>query len=172
MMNASLFITYFSEIYISELLIASANLLGNIISKYNDLLSKKNIIENDKSKIKKVIEELDEKKKETLKVTWVKVNKDFGPIFSTLLPGTMAKLELPKGGSFLNGLEELIEIKSNAMRLVSHLAQISSSAVQFREVLLAMLVTRKQQLQVHIDGSSSSTFKVIHGVDLKLWLIC
>lgn len=70
--------------------------------EYNDLMSKKNIIEvsyfsllsiylslrrltltnliplfsfkNDKSKIKKVIEELDEKKKETLKVTWVKVN--------------------------------------------------------------------------------------------------
>ena len=31
--------------------------------------------QNDKAKIKKVIEELDEKKKETLKVTWVKVNK-------------------------------------------------------------------------------------------------
>lgn len=31
--------------------------------------------QNDKSKIKMVIEELDEKKKETLKVTWVKVNK-------------------------------------------------------------------------------------------------
>lgn len=70
--------------------------------EYNGLMSKKNIIEvscclyarlffcfgflltlifwswpwqNDKSKIKKVIEELDEKKKETLKVTWVKVNK-------------------------------------------------------------------------------------------------
>lgn len=66
--------------------------------EYNDLMLKKNIIEvcaqifldivlpsptyayfffaqNDKSKIKKVIEELDEKKKETLKVTWVKVNK-------------------------------------------------------------------------------------------------
>lgn len=67
--------------------------------EYNDLISKKNIIEvskhcfsinvcnyisftyfdhftqNDKSKIKLVIEELDEKKKETLKVTWVKVNR-------------------------------------------------------------------------------------------------
>ncbi|KAM7476610.1 hypothetical protein LguiB_023853 [Lonicera macranthoides] len=73
--------------------------------EYNDLISKKNIIENDKSKIKMVIEELDEKKKETLKVTWVKVNNDFGSIFSTLLPGTMAKLEQPEGGSFLDGLE-------------------------------------------------------------------
>lgn len=31
--------------------------------------------QNDKSKIHKVINELDEKKKETLKVTWLKVNK-------------------------------------------------------------------------------------------------
>ncbi|KAL6131833.1 hypothetical protein ACLB2K_070206 [Fragaria x ananassa] len=61
--------------------------------EYNDLMSKKNIIENDKSKIKMVIEEQDEKKKETLNVTWVKVNKDFGSIFSTLLPGTMGKLD-------------------------------------------------------------------------------
>ena len=67
--------------------------------EYNDLISKKNIIEvsdldlfrifqhghsfnlkwtrlqNDKSKIKMVIEELDEKKKETLGVTWAKVNR-------------------------------------------------------------------------------------------------
>ncbi|XP_058082071.1 protein SWEETIE [Magnolia sinica] len=49
--------------------------------------------------------------------------------------------------------QELIEIKSNAMRLVSHLAQIPSSAVQFREVLLAMPVTRKQQLQDIIRAS-------------------
>ena len=32
-------------------------------------------MQNDKSKIQKVIKELDEKKKETLKVTWLKVNK-------------------------------------------------------------------------------------------------
>jgi hypothetical protein len=32
-------------------------------------------LQNDKAKIKKVIEELDEKKKETLKVMWLKVNK-------------------------------------------------------------------------------------------------
>ncbi|KAK9283142.1 hypothetical protein L1049_011373 [Liquidambar formosana] len=66
--------------------------------EYNGLISKKNIIENDKSKIKMVIEELDEKK-ETLKVTWVKVNNNFRSIFSTLLPGTMAKLEPPEGQS-------------------------------------------------------------------------
>ncbi|KAF6146927.1 hypothetical protein GIB67_036646 [Kingdonia uniflora] len=51
-----------------------------------------------------MIEELDEKK-ETLKVTWVKVNTYFGSIFSTLLPGTMAILEPPEGCTFLDGLD-------------------------------------------------------------------
>ncbi|KAA3458149.1 structural maintenance of chromosomes protein 2-1-like isoform X2 [Gossypium australe] len=73
--------------------------------EYNNLMSKKNAVENDKSKIKKTLEELDEKTKETLKVTLVKVNKDFGSIFSTLLPGAMAKLEPPERCSFLVGLE-------------------------------------------------------------------
>jgi hypothetical protein len=52
-----------------------------------------------------VIDQLDEKKKEALRVTWHKVNKDFGSIFSTLLPGTTAKLDPPEGGTFLDGLE-------------------------------------------------------------------
>ena len=50
-----------------------------------------------------MIEELDEKKKSALKATWLKVNQDFGAIFSTLLPGTQAKLEPPEGESFLDG---------------------------------------------------------------------
>ena len=33
------------------------------------------VFQNDKSKIHKVIDELDEKKKETLQITWQKVNK-------------------------------------------------------------------------------------------------
>lgn len=50
-----------------------------------------------------VIAELDEKKREALEKTWLKVNADFGSIFSTLLPGTAAKLEPPEGASFLDG---------------------------------------------------------------------
>jgi hypothetical protein len=42
-------------------------------------------LQNDKAKIKNVIEELDEKKKETLKVTWLKVNKSVYEPFSDLL---------------------------------------------------------------------------------------
>lgn len=50
-----------------------------------------------------VIAELDEKKREALEKTWQKVNQDFGSIFSTLLPGTSAKLDPQEGQSFLNG---------------------------------------------------------------------
>eukprot|EP00884_Botryococcus_braunii_P016555 jgi/Botrbrau1/3583/Bobra.0078s0035.1 len=74
-------------------------------SDYRALSEKKRIIENDKAKIHKVIAELDEKKREALEKTWLKVNADFGSIFSTLLPGTEAKLEPPEGASFLDGLE-------------------------------------------------------------------
>ncbi|KAG0712441.1 Structural maintenance of chromosomes protein 2 [Chionoecetes opilio] len=73
--------------------------------QYNDLMRKKRIVENDKSKIEKVILELDEKKKAALRQAWEQVNKDFGSIFSTLLPGTQAKLQPPEGQDVLDGLE-------------------------------------------------------------------
>jgi structural maintenance of chromosome 2 len=74
-------------------------------SECKGLMEKWTIVENDKKSLKLVIEELDEKKKAALKATWLKVNGDFGAIFSTLLPGTKAKLEPSEGASFLEGLE-------------------------------------------------------------------
>lgn len=59
----------------------------------------------DKNKIESVIEELDIKKSQALQTTWIKVNRDFGSIFSMLLPGTHAKLEPPENGSINDGLE-------------------------------------------------------------------
>eukprot|EP00913_Durusdinium_trenchii_P020928 g19664.t1 len=70
-----------------------------------ELLSKRDIILNDKGKIEKVIKDLDEKKTETLRRTWKKVNKDFDSIFGTLLPNTNAKLEPPQGMDETEGLE-------------------------------------------------------------------
>ena len=40
-----------------------------------------------------VIRQVDEQKNETIRKTWQKVDKDFGSIFSTLLPGAKAKLD-------------------------------------------------------------------------------
>ena len=42
---------------------------------------------------------------QALETTWVRVNKDFGSIFSMLLPGTHAKLEPPEGATVAEGLE-------------------------------------------------------------------
>lgn len=74
-------------------------------SEYVDLNRKRDVILNDKSKIEAVIEELDVKKAQALQSTWLKVNKDFGSIFSMLLPGTTAKLEPPENCSVMEGLE-------------------------------------------------------------------
>ena len=73
--------------------------------EYVELIRKRKVVENDKKKIQAVIEELDVKKKSELQRTWVKVNQDFGSIFSTLLPGTQAKLEPPNGMEAWEGLE-------------------------------------------------------------------
>ncbi|KAK9063288.1 hypothetical protein SSX86_017158 [Deinandra increscens subsp. villosa] len=115
--------------------------------EYNDLISKKNIIENDKSKIKLVIEELDEKKKETLKVTWVKVNSDFGSIFSTLLPGTMAKLEPPEGGTFLDGLEVRVAFGSVWKQSLSELSGGQRSLLAL-SLILALLLFKPAPLYI------------------------
>lgn len=81
------------------------NLLGKEEEQYADLMKKKRTVESDKAKIVAVIKELDRKKKEALRKAWEQVNKDFGSIFSTLLPGTEACLHPPKGMDVLDGLE-------------------------------------------------------------------
>ena len=45
------------------------------VHQYNDLVKKKKIVENDKSKIAAVITELDQKKNEALQSAWRQVNK-------------------------------------------------------------------------------------------------
>ncbi|KAM0909956.1 hypothetical protein ACQ4PT_014479 [Festuca glaucescens] len=115
--------------------------------EYNDLISKKNIIENDKAKINKVIEELDEKKKETLKVTWLKVNKDFGSIFSTLLPGTMAKLDPPEGGTFLDGLEVRVAFGTVWKQSLSELSGGQRSLLAL-SLILALLLFKPAPLYI------------------------
>ncbi|XP_038626289.1 structural maintenance of chromosomes protein 2 [Tachyglossus aculeatus] len=81
------------------------NMLTEAEERYNDLMKKKRIVENDKTKILATIEDLDEKKNEALNIAWQKVNSDFGSIFSTLLPGANATLAPPEGKTVLEGLE-------------------------------------------------------------------
>ena len=50
------------------------NMLGKAEEQYHDLMRKKTIVENDKAKIYKVIEELDVKKRAEIRTAWDKVN--------------------------------------------------------------------------------------------------
>ncbi|KAL0298383.1 UNVERIFIED_CONTAM: Structural maintenance of chromosomes protein 2-1 [Sesamum radiatum] len=126
--------------------------------EYNDLISKKNIIENDKSKIKMVIEELDEKKRRHLKSLGLKLTilstysvlssfRDFGSIFSTLLPGTMAKLEPPEGGSFLDGLEVRVAFGSVWKQSLSELSGGQRSLLAL-SLILALLLFKPAPLYI------------------------
>lgn len=48
----------------------------------------------DKNSIEKTINELDNLKNQTLLSTYIEVNNSFKKIFSTLLPGAMAQIDL------------------------------------------------------------------------------
>lgn len=106
---------------------------------YIDLLDKRRIVEADKAKIQKVIHELDEKKKEVLEGTWKSVTKDFGKIFSTLLPGTTAKLEPPEGASFLDGLEVKVAFGGVWKQSLSELSGGQRSLLALSLVLALLL---------------------------------
>ncbi|KAK6155866.1 hypothetical protein DH2020_010114 [Rehmannia glutinosa] len=125
--------------------------------EYNDLISKKNIIENDKSKIKMVIEELDEKKKETLKRFWIYI------FYS--LPGTMAKLEPPEGGSFLDGLEVRVAFGTVWKQSLSELSGGQRSLLALSLILALLLLNQLHYTfwtrYVKISDSSYPHFPVI-----------
>lgn len=85
--------------------VRAMNMLQKAEEQHNDLINKKDIVVNDKAKIMETIKELDIMKKEALRKAWDQVNKDFGSIFSSVLPGTSAKLQPPEGQDVLDGLE-------------------------------------------------------------------
>ncbi len=107
--------------------------------QYNDLMRKKATVETDKAKIKKVIEELDRKKRLEIRAAWDKVNKDFGSIFSTLLPGTQAKLQPPDGMDVLDGLEVKVAFGDVWKESLSELSGGQRSLVALSLILSLLL---------------------------------
>ena len=91
--------------------------LGNSVNKkvvgmyekaeeeHRDLCKKREIIIHDRGKIKEVIDDLNEKKTAAIRKTYEHVSRDFGNIFSTLLPNVSAKLAVPEGMECTDGLE-------------------------------------------------------------------
>uniref|UniRef100_A0A8C5D7C1 Structural maintenance of chromosomes protein 2 n=1 Tax=Gouania willdenowi TaxID=441366 RepID=A0A8C5D7C1_GOUWI len=114
---------------------------------YNDLMKKKRIVENDKAKILQTIEELDQKKNEALNVAWQKVNKDFGSIFSTLLPGATAKLAPPQGCGVLDGLEFKVALGNTWKENLTELSGGQRSLVAL-SLILAMLLFKPAPIYI------------------------
>ncbi|NWZ84691.1 SMC2 protein, partial [Poecile atricapillus] len=117
------------------------NMLSDAEERYNDLMKKKRIVENDKIKILAVIEELDRKKKQALDIAWKKVNEDFGSIFSTLLPGARAMLAVSKTHNVLVGMEFRVALGNTWKENLTELSGGQRSLVAL-SLILAMLLFR------------------------------
>lgn len=81
--------------------------------------------------------------------------RDFGSIFSTLLPGTMAKLEPPEGGSFLDGLEVRVAFGSVWKQSLSELSGGQRSLLAL-SLILSLLLFKPAPLYIldevlHLD---------------------
>merc|ERR1719479_695287 len=95
-------------------------MLGKAEEQYTDLLRKKTTVETDKAKIHKV-------------------NKDFGSIFSTLFPGTQAKLQPPDGKDVLDGLEVKVTFGDVWKESLSELSGGQRSLVALSLILSLLL---------------------------------
>ncbi|XP_009633524.1 structural maintenance of chromosomes protein 2 [Egretta garzetta] len=123
------------------------NMLSETEERYNDLMKKKRIVENDKSKILATIEELDQKKTEALNIAWKKVNEDFGSIFSTLLPGARAMLVACKTQNVLDGLEFRVALGNTWKENLTELSGGQRSLVAL-SLILSMLLFKPAPIYI------------------------
>ena len=86
------------------------NMIDSVEKKESALKTMVKTVTRDKRKIEETIINLNEYKKEALHKTWVKVNADFGQIFTELLPGSFAKLDPPEGKDITDGLEVKVSL--------------------------------------------------------------
>ncbi|CAG9531598.1 unnamed protein product [Cercopithifilaria johnstoni] len=115
------------------------NMLGTAEEQCRQLEAKMEQLMNDKAKLLDAIQKLDIKKKNEIIKAHEKVNRDFGNIFSTLLPGTSAKLEPPTGAtSALGGLEVKVAFRNKWKDSLGELSGGQRSLVAL-SLVLAML---------------------------------
>ncbi|GBG33111.1 Structural maintenance of chromosomes protein 2-2 [Hondaea fermentalgiana] len=107
--------------------------------EYEDLNRKRTIIEKDRKTIERVIKDLDTKAEQALQTSWEKVNADFGSIFSTLLPGTQAKLEPPEGGTIRDGLEVRVAFGETWKKSLTELSGGQRSLLALSLILALLL---------------------------------
>ncbi|NXG94617.1 SMC2 protein, partial [Stercorarius parasiticus] len=126
---------------------AAMNMLSETEERYNDLMKKKRIVENDKSKILATIKELDQKKTQALHIAWKKVNEDFGSIFSMLLPGANAMLVACKKQNVLEGLEFRVALGNTWKENLTELSGGQRSLVAL-SLILSMLLFKPAPIYI------------------------
>ncbi|XP_053614104.1 structural maintenance of chromosomes protein 2 [Plodia interpunctella] len=122
-------------------------LLGKEEEQYQDVMRKKKIVEADRAKLVQVMAELDEKKRRTLVAASEQVNRDFGSIFSTLLPGAQARLAPPPGCCVLDGLEVKVGFNDTWKESLGELSGGQRSLVAL-SLVLAMLLFKPAPLYI------------------------
>uniref|UniRef100_A0AAG5DIY0 Structural maintenance of chromosomes protein n=1 Tax=Anopheles atroparvus TaxID=41427 RepID=A0AAG5DIY0_ANOAO len=115
--------------------------------QYKEVMRRKKVVEDDKKKIQAIITDLDEEKKKKLKVAWGEVDENFGSIFSTLLPGTQAKLVPPDGVDFMKGLEVKVGFNGMWKESLTELSGGQRSLVAL-SLILAMLKYKPAPLYI------------------------
>merc|ERR1712166_281552 len=141
--------------------------MGRAEQEYQELLQKRDIILNDKCKIEAVIADLDEKKIETLRHAWTKVNKDFDSIFSTLLQNTSAKLEPPQGLDATEGLE--IKVAFNGVWKES-LTELSGGQRSLVALSLILALLRFKPAPMYILDEVDAALDLSHTQNIGIML--
>lgn len=103
-----------------------------------DVSDRKGIVEEDKTKIKNILRNLDAEKIEQVRAAWKEVNKNFTSIFSMLLPGAQAALVPTFGNEFHKGLNIRIGFNGVWKESLNELSGGQRSLVAL-SLILAML---------------------------------
>jgi structural maintenance of chromosome 2 len=135
--------------------------------EYNNLIKKREIILKDKTNIEKAIKELDEKRKDALEDIYGHVNKNLDSIYSTLLPGTKAKLDMLPEKSLMDGLELRVAFNDVWKKSLSELSGGQRSLLAL-SLILALLLYKPAP--VYILDEIDAALDLSHTANLGLMI--
>ena len=132
---------------------------------YNDLVKKKEIILKDKQNIQKAIDELDKKRKDALERIYSEVNKNINIIYSALLPGTKARLNLVDGKDLMSGIE--LQVAFNNVWKKS-LNELSGGQIALLALSLILALLRYKPAPIYIFDEIDAALDLSHTANLGL----